>query len=145
MTIETISEHNLRSLARLMFALWPDCSMDEELENCQTILTSEKEICYLVKGGDDYAAFIHLTIRVDYVEGADTSPAAYIEGMYVMDNYRHLGLGKKLIQAGEDWARKKGCRQLASDTEVDNAASIEFHKQNGFLEVNRVACFIKEL
>jgi len=145
MTIETISRSNIRSLTQLMLELWPDCSFDEELENCKTKLNSKNEICYLIKEQEDYIAFIHLTIRADYVEGAADSPVAYVEAVYVKENYRSLGIGKRLIQLGEDWGKQKGCKQLASDTTLNNVASIEFHRKNGFLEVSRIVCFIKEL
>jgi len=145
MIIETISWSNITPLTQLMVELWPDCLFDEEYENCKTILNKENETCLLVRDQENYIAYINLSIRFDYVEGSDTSPVAYIEGMYVKENYRHFGVGKRLIQLAEDWGKQKGCKQLASDTELTNEASIDFHKKNGFLEVNRIVCFLKEL
>ena len=145
MTIESIATHNLAPLAQLMLALWPDSSLDEALGSCESILYSETETCYLFKDTEAYVAFIHVTLRYDYVEGADTSPVGYIEGIYVQEAYRHLGLGRQLMAVAEAWAKQKGCKQLASDTGLSQTASIEFHKKNGFSEVNRIVCFIKDL
>ncbi len=128
-----------------MVELWPDSTFDEELESCKTILNSSNEICYLIKEKAIYIAFIHLTLRFDYVEGADGPPVAYIEGLFVKDNWRHMGIGKKLTGLGMEWGRQKGCRQMASDTELDNVRSIAFHRQMGFLEANRIVCFIRDL
>jgi len=143
--MEPISVHNLKPVAQMMLELWPDSSLEEELESCKGILNSKDEACYLLKNDEVYVAFIHVTLRHDYVEGAETSPVGYIEGIYVREAYRHLGLGRQLIIAAEDWAKQKGCKQLASDTALDQTASIEFHKRSGFSEVNRIVCFIKEL
>jgi len=145
MTVEPISTNNIRDLAQLMLELWPDSSFDEELESCMIILNNDNDVSYLIKDKDTYIAFIHLTVRFDYVEGANSSPVAYIEGLYVKENWRHLGIGKKMIDLGTEWGQQKGCKQLASDTELNNDTSIEFHKKLGFLETNRIVCFIKDL
>ena len=145
MTVEPISTNNIGTLVQLMLELWPDSSFDEELESCKIILNSDHDICYLIKDKETYIAFIHLTVRLDYVEGANSSPVAYIEGLYVKENWRHLGIGKKMIHLGIEWGRQKGCKQLASDTELNNVTSIEFHKRLGFLEATRIVCFIREL
>lgn len=145
MTIEAISADNIRQLATLMLELWPDTSLEEEFNNCKALLDSKNEICYLAQTASTYIGFIQVAIRSDYVEGSSFSPVAYIEGIYVQDKYRHLGIGKQLIQKAMDWGIQKGCRQIASDTEADNIASIEFHKTAGFTEANRLVCFIKDL
>jgi len=145
MDIEPLSADNIKPLTELVLELWPDCVFDEEYENYKNILGSKNEICYLIKEQEIYIAFIHLTIRNDYVEGANELPVAYLEALYVRPNYQNLGIGKKLIAAGESWSRQKGCKQLASDTELNNFSSINFHKKIGFEEVNRIVCFIKEL
>jgi len=143
--VEVISNKNLKNLTGLFLELWPDCDFDEELENCKEILSAENETCILIKVNSNYVAFIQLAIRSDYVEGSTHSPTAYIEGIYVKENYRHLGLSKKLLKLAEEWGKQKNCKQLASDTELSNSGSIEFHKRVGFQEVNRIVCFIKDI
>ncbi len=145
MKIETISKHNLEALTELMLQLWPDCIFKEEFANCERILSSEKEICFLAKDHDKYVAFIQLSIRTEYVEGATSSPVTYIEGIYVNPAFQRLGIGNKLIQIGEQWGIQKGCKQYASDAELINKNSIEFHKKVGFKEVNRTVSFIKNI
>lgn len=46
-------------------------------------------------------------MRFDYVEGAHGPPVAYIEGLFVKDNWRHMGIGKKLIDLGTEWGGKR--------------------------------------
>jgi aminoglycoside 6'-N-acetyltransferase I len=41
--------------------------------------------------------------------------------------------------------KDKGCTEFASDCELDNKESLEFHKAIGFEEVNRIICFRKNL
>jgi aminoglycoside 6'-N-acetyltransferase I len=145
MEIQPLSPNNLNYLGRLVPELWPDCNFDEEYEDYKSILTSSNEICYLAKEQEIYIGFIHVTVRTDYVEGATALPVAYIEALYVQPGYQRLGIGKKLVSAGEEWARQKSCLQLASDTELNNLNGIDFHKKSGFEETNRIICFIKNI
>jgi aminoglycoside 6'-N-acetyltransferase I len=145
MEIEKASIENLNDLMHLVLELWEDCSFEEELENYTSIIESKMETCYLVKEKGQYIAFIHLSIRNDYVEGSNDLPVAYIEAIYVNPNYQKQGIARRLIKVAENWAMQKGVNQIASDTSIDNETSIEFHKKVGFTEVERVVCFIKDI
>lgn len=145
MEIEIISVENLEPLTELVLELWTDCSYDEELVNYKNIIDSQSEVCYLIKDKEKYIAFVHLSIRNDYVEGAMDLPIAYMEGIYVKPEYQKKGIAKNLISVAEDWAKQKGFNQIASDTELMNSASIKFHKKIGFEEVERIVCFIKNI
>jgi aminoglycoside 6'-N-acetyltransferase I len=50
-----------------------------------------------------------------------------------------------LVEAGEAWARDRGCTEMASHAEIDNAVSIGLHSELGYREVERVALFLKAL
>jgi aminoglycoside 6'-N-acetyltransferase I len=145
MTVEEISEQNLKPLTTLMLELWPDCLYDEEYQNCRRILTEADETCYLLKKNNEYIAFIQLALRHDYVEGTASSPVGYIEGIYVRPLFRRSGLAGQLVQLAKKWTKEKGCGQLASDVEIDNSVSITFHKKRGFKEVNRLVCLVMDM
>jgi aminoglycoside 6'-N-acetyltransferase I len=145
MTSEEISRHNIAALAELMLELWPECDYDEELQNCSEMIDSDKQTAILAKAQDEYIRFIQLSLRTDYVEGMTTSPIVYIEGLYVKPQYRKKGIAKALVESGKKWGRENGCREIASDAEIDNEESIEFHKRMGFEEVNRIVCFRKDM
>jgi aminoglycoside 6'-N-acetyltransferase I len=145
MTIENLSSDNLNQLIGLVLELWTDCQFEEEYDNYQSLIDADKEIFYLVKDDENYIAFIHLSLRFDYVEGTTDSPVAYLEAVYVKPSYQKRGIAKKLVAIGAEWGRQKGCKELASDVEIMNLESIGFHQKIGFEEVNRVVCFIKKL
>ena len=54
-------------------------------------------------------------------------------------------LGRELIRVAEEWAREKGCTEMASDTWLDNDASIQAHYKMGYYEVDRLVHFVKRL
>lgn len=49
------------------------------------------------------------------------------------------------MRTGEQWAKSLGCTELASDAELDNVDSHDFHKKIGFHEAGRIVAFIKKI
>lgn len=80
-----------------------------------------------------------------YADGCDTQPVAHLEGWYVDPEARALGLGAGLVHAVEAWARGRGYRELASDTELANLGSQRAHERLGFREVERAVRYRKLL
>ena len=89
--------------------------------------------------------FAQCQLRSDYVEGTETSPVGYLEGIYVRPESRHKGVASALLSACEGWARQRGCTEFASDCELENENSAAFHLAAGFTEANRIICFTKRL
>ena len=145
MKVKKISKKNLKEVARMSLALWTDSSLEEEYEDAEEVLRSKKKTCFLLKDKGAYVGYISLSLRKEYVDGMTSSPLTYIEGIYVDPAYRRQGLGEQLIALGAEWGKEKGCSQYASDTALYNTASISMHKKNGFKEVSRVVCFVKDL
>lgn len=144
MTIEPLSSQNLPNLARMILQLWPECHYEEEYEHWRQALSSERETAFLARDEkEEYIGFITLSLRYEYVEGTETSPVGYVEGIWVAEACRRQGVGRKLVEAGEEWGRQKGCREMASDAELANTPSQAFHEHLNFEEVNRIVCYRK--
>ncbi|MFZ5880547.1 MAG: aminoglycoside 6'-N-acetyltransferase [Chloroflexota bacterium] len=80
-----------------------------------------------------------------YGEGCETSPVGYVEGIYVDEDLRGRGVALRLMRAAEDWARDMGCHEIASDTWLENEASIQMHLRLGYEEMERLVHFAKKL
>ena len=59
---------------------------------------------------------------------------------YVDDDYVYI-----IMEYCENWARSKGCKQFASDCEINNSASVALHRKCGFAESARLVHFIKDI
>lgn len=94
--------------------------------------------------GGGLMGFIELSIR-GYAEGCTSDAVGYIEEWYVDPDMRGNGYGGTLVAAGEEWARARGCTEMASDTTISNDASIRAHGALGYKEVERLVAFRKEL
>jgi aminoglycoside 6'-N-acetyltransferase I len=88
--------------------------------------------------------FAEARIRA-YAEGCVTDRVAYLEGIFVEEDRRGLGIATALLRAVEAWGREQGCSEMASDAALDNEASLAFHRRTGFSEVERIVCFRRDL
>lgn len=106
---------------------------------------AHKEKIFIAWQNTLYIGFIQLPIRTDYVEGASSSPVGYIEGLYIEPGHRRKGVAQALIKKTKIWTREKNGSEIASDAELLNTGSIEFHHAMGFREINRIVCFTKDI
>jgi aminoglycoside 6'-N-acetyltransferase I len=97
------------------------------------------------KGSDQAAGFIEVAIRTDYVNGTDSSPVAFLEGIYIVPEARRTGIARALVAIAERWAINRGCREFASDAALENELSHAVHRALGFQETERVVFFRKLL
>ena len=124
--------------------IWPEAP-DEYLNfDMDDILNSEEDAVFFVLVEGLPAGMIEAHIR-EYGEGCETSPVGYIEGWFVYPQFRGRGLAGVLAGAAEDWARGKGCTEMASDTWLDNEVSIRAHLKMGYFEAERLVHFVKHL
>jgi aminoglycoside 6'-N-acetyltransferase I len=131
---------------RMRSTLWPHCSRERHESEISAILGERGQATAFVsprsQGG--LCGFIEVAIR-PFVEGCQTRPVGYIEGWYVDPDSRWRGIGRSLVTAAEQWARSKGCKEMASDTEVSNLDGEEAHRRLGYTEVSRLVHFKKDL
>ena len=136
--IVAVNNSNKNLWADLCVALWPEVTLDEMIQDW-----NEGNLPYefLYFKNDEAIAFISLSLRHDYVEGTQSSPVAYLEGIYVKPEYRNQGIATILIDYAKEWTKANDCSELASDVELHNTISATFHKKLGFNEVNRLICY----
>lgn len=132
-------------VAALASRLWPDHTADELAMDFKVLLKDDEAAVFLSYHHGVPIGFAQSQLRHDYVEGTNTSPVGYLEGIYVAPEHRGNGVAKALLKSCETWAAEKGCREFASDCELDNVDSLAFHLAAGFTEVNRIICFTKKL
>ena len=145
MTVLKAAKEEAALLGQLACELWPGNKPDEMAAEMAELLENQEAACFLAFEGEVPVGFAQCQLRHDYVEGTKTSPAGYLEGVYVRENFRKKGCARALLAACEQWAKKMGCTEFASDCELENEKSLAFHLKAGFEEVNRIICFTKKL
>lgn len=124
-------------------ALWPDADDDD----IARMLNEPTHFAVFIARETNGRAigFAEASLRHDYVNGCDTSPVGFLEGIYVVPLFRRRGVAAFLVRAVEQWTLAQGVSELASDALIDNVDSHRMHAALGFEETERVVAFRKRL
>jgi len=126
--------------AQLRLGLWPDA--DDPLETLVAALAEDAGAVFLAcAAGGQAIGFAEVRLRHDYVNGTDSSPVGFLEGWYVQPQWQGRGVGRALLAAVRAWTRDAGCRELASDSRVEDVQAHAAHRACGFEETERVVYF----
>ncbi|KJF68447.1 aminoglycoside 6'-N-acetyltransferase [Rhizobium nepotum] len=140
--IKIAGEASLDDWSSLRFRLWPDASSAEH--RAELLAFSDTEVGFIAHDPAGTAiGFAEASLRQDYVNGCDTSPVAFLEGIYVEQAFRGQGVAAALIAEVTRWAISKGVSELASDADISNVDSHRMHAALGFEETERVVYFRK--
>lgn len=127
--------------------LWPHCSKAEHLAEMRAFLAQPERFIQFGAYGESQQAvgLVEASLRNDYVNGTESSPVAFLEGLYVVPTHRRRGVARSLVAAVGEWAATRGCHEFASDTALENELSHAVHRALGFVETERVVYFRKAL
>jgi aminoglycoside 6'-N-acetyltransferase I len=125
-------------IATMCARLWPDASIDEHRIEVESLLrirlsgTLPSTIFISEVADGRLAGFLQVGLR-SHADGCDPGhPVGFIEGWFVEEDLRRQGVGAALVHAAEDWARRMGCRDMASDTWSDERNSLKAHQALGY-------------
>lgn len=141
---------DLHGLMAMRAVLWPDSdSWEHEIELKSVLrdgfLGISPQAIFVVEIDGCLAGFLEVSLR-SRADGCDPGhPVAYVEGWYVDPKFRRKGVGRELLAAAEGWGRNQGCREIASDTWIDNEVSQGVHRKLGFEVVDRCVNYRKSL
>lgn len=136
---------DLAASAAMRHALWPDADVRALADEARAMLEGGREAAFIAVRDGVPLGMAEASLRREYVNGTGSSPVGFLEGWYVVPEWRARGVGRALVAAVEGWARAQGCTELASDAALDNSASLAAHAGCGFEETERVVYFRKAL
>jgi aminoglycoside 6'-N-acetyltransferase I len=145
-TIRQILESDAAEWLRMRQALWPEhthAEFDEEMASM--LANTEREAVFVAEWSPGkLCGLVEVSIH-DAARGCHTNHVGYLEGWYVDPVWRRQGVGRKLVEAAEAWARLHGCLEMASDTTSEYPISPQAHTQLGYQEVEREYYYRKDL
>lgn len=143
--IKKADVNDLECITKMALLLWPNHESVDMHNELKALLSKSDASIFIAFEQSMPIGFAQCQLRHDYVEGTETSPVGYLEGIYVVESYRKKGIARKLLLCCERWAKEQGCAEFASDCEINNLESLNFHLHVGFEEANRIICFSKKL
>jgi aminoglycoside 6'-N-acetyltransferase I len=146
MRIYQATEKDFSELVALGVLFWPKHTEGKIKKEFTRILSSGSEVSFICRDGDGNSiALMNASIRSDYVEGSNTSPVGYLEGVYVKEEYRKRGIAKDLLIGAEKWFASKGVSEIGSDAVIDNVISQKFHEKMGFQKGETIVHYLKNI
>jgi aminoglycoside 6'-N-acetyltransferase I len=124
--IRPLDESDLAEWLRLRSLLWDGSTEDDHKDEMVDIIEhADSQLVVVAElGGGRLVGFLEASIR-QHVEDCDTENVGYLEGWCVEEEYRQMGIGRSLVKYAEEWARRKGCTEMASDAEIDNLVHLK--------------------
>lgn len=104
--VRAATNNDIHILAEMAVQMWDSHTVDElETEFMETL--NDSHSAFFIKYINNMpVGFSQCSLRTDYVEGTESSPVGYLEGIFVKEEYRKNGYAKELLCACEMWAKE---------------------------------------
>jgi aminoglycoside 6'-N-acetyltransferase I len=145
-SVRPLREPDLNDWLRLRKQLW-DATSDADHRREMVDIVNHPDSQFVLVAAHETGrliGFLEVSIR-PFVEDCETDHVGYLEGWYVEPDVRGRGIGRELVRIAENWAREKGCEEMASDAEIGNELSLLVHLGLGYNETSRLVHLRKEL
>ncbi len=144
--VRRLNENDLNEWFRLRKQLW-DAARDEDhkREMFDIIEHGDTQLVLVAETNEQkLIGFLEASIR-SFVEDCQTDHVGYLEGWFVEPDFRKSGIGRELVRKAEEWAKQKGCAEMASDAEIGNELSLTAHINLGYEETSRLIHLRKDI
>jgi aminoglycoside 6'-N-acetyltransferase I len=149
--IRPAQPRDLEQLALLRTVLWPESTAAEHAREAKPLLEGNPVLpmplaIFVAENPDGtLVGFVEVGLR-SHADGCDPAHSVgFLEGWFVAEDFRQLGVGRRLVSVAEDWARAQGCVEMASDTWIDSTLSQSAHEALGYEVVDRCVHYRKAL
>jgi len=119
--------HRIYELCRI--SLGYDFTEEQVEANVRKLIGSKENLLMVaVNEDDEVVGFIHANNH----DPVYAPPMKDIMALAIYDEYRHIGIGKQLVAAVEDWAVKTGARGIRVNSGIEQKSAVIFYKSCGF-------------
>ncbi len=110
--VKEATEKELNVLAEMAVIMWNSHSSEELVDEFMDVLNNDEAQVFLKYIQNIPIGFAQCGLRHDYVEGTDSSPVGYLEGVFVKEEYRKRGYAKELLSACKRTGMYGVCERL---------------------------------
>jgi GNAT superfamily N-acetyltransferase len=91
----------------------------------------ERREVFVAESADGIVGWAGVSVDQTFVEGF----GADLEGLVVDESVRSHGIGERLLEAAEAWARERGCTEIRVRSNVVRKRAHEFYGRHGYATV----------
>ena len=140
--VRAASKHDAEALARLAGELGYPSTADQIRERLGA-----------VEGNSDHMTFVAVAstegvvgwIQISRARSLEVDPRAEITGLVVDSKHRGAGVGRRLVERGEAWAREKGLNTIGVHSNVVRERAHSFYLRLGYAVTKSQKVFRKSL
>ncbi|MDR2688653.1 MAG: GNAT family N-acetyltransferase [Azoarcus sp.] len=123
----------LIQLLEMLFSIEQDFRPDAEKQRrgLEMLLGRAQQACILAARHPD-AGIVGMVSAQLVISTATGAPSAWIEDVVIHPEFRANGLGRRLLNAIQDWAVARGARRLQLLADADNAPALQFYQHLGW-------------
>ncbi len=145
-TLRTAKQTDIPELVELLkelFSIEADFDFAPEKQACglNLLLNSEKDYILVAERLGDNRVLGMCTIQT-LISTAEGGPVGLLEDLVVAADFRHQGIGAKLLAEAVTWAECRGLKRLQLLADKNNQAALRFYQKQGW-ESTQLVCFRK--
>lgn len=142
-TVREATEQDCAQLHPLLHQLGYPSSDADIQKRLRDVLNDKSQTLLVAQSSSDERLLGF--VQVGYRPLLVTNRVAEIAGLVVLDSIRGSGVGRMLLAAAEDWARKNWCGEVTLRSNVIREEAHKFYLHLGYSEYKRSLAFKKSL
>ena len=145
-TIRTAKPSDIPKLVGLLkelFIIEADFDFDQEKQACglNLLLKSEKDCIFVAQLLNDNKVLGMCTVQT-LISTAEGGAVGLLEDLIVAADFRHQGIGAKLLAEAVNWAECQGLKRLQLLADKNNLPALGFYEKQGW-ESTQLVCLRK--
>ena len=98
--IRIAKKEDIDNVAGLAHMMWTDSSTKELIEEFNELVENDEAVIFVTEENEQIIGFAQCQLRHDYVEGTESSPVGYLEGIFVREDYWKMQIRQLYIDKG---------------------------------------------
>ena len=137
--IRQAEKEDSRVLAEMAVCMWDSHTAAElEMEFARTI-EEGREVFFIQYQDQTPVGFAQCSMRSDYVEGTESSPVGYLEGIFVKEDHRGKGYAGECLDYARQIAEKENCYKMMLLTGSKDPETFHFYEKAGYNSSDKTA------
>jgi GNAT superfamily N-acetyltransferase len=140
-TIRSITIEDSEEVNDLSLQLGYQLSVAETKEQIEKVISTESHCAFVASSEEKVIGWIHAFVALSI----ESRSFVEIGGLVVDEQFRNLGMGKKLIGKIKEWAVLKKINTVRVRTNTKRLTTHAFYLKNGFEEIKEQKIFQLQL
>ncbi len=136
-----MTQQDVGSVMRMIHLLGYAATAEQIAARLQIVMDDSDSGLFVADDGGEVVGWVH----VNQVTVLQTGSFAGVAGLAVADGRQGAGIGSALLEAAEEWGRRRGHTLMRIRSNVIRDAAHEFYRKRGYEPEKQLSSFTKSL